>query len=119
MNKIIISGVVYNIVKDGNDDCPAICALRDICNTSGSSPCLLYGNVHFEVEQESVINWEQRRFELAKAALCGIIAGRVYPTNTIIKRDCQMAILYADEMNKQLKNKGYEQTEEENSKTEE
>lgn len=51
MNRIIIGGVVYNAVEDNSTDCPDDCALSDVCNTTGASPCLLYGDkFHFEMD---------------------------------------------------------------------
>lgn len=51
MNKIIIGGVVYFAVEDNSTDYPDDCALRDVCNKTSASPCLLYGDkYHFEMD---------------------------------------------------------------------
>lgn len=47
-----------------------------------------------------VIDWEQRRYELAKAAMQGFCAN---PSAVLVKQDIAMSIHLADEMIKQLK----------------
>lgn len=67
MNKIIIGGVVYNTVEDTNSDCPKDCALSDVCNTSGASPCLLFGDkFHFEMD---LLTKESRDMKMQKVVL--------------------------------------------------
>ena len=49
---------------------------------------------------ESPIDWEQRRYELAKSAMQGFCAN---PSAVLVKQDVAMSIHIADEMIKQLK----------------
>lgn len=49
-------------------------------------------------EIESPINWEQRRFEVAKALISGMLANRTFPSEKVIADDCETAIKYANEM---------------------
>lgn len=64
-----------------------------------------------EIELDSTdkaIDWEQRRYEIAKDALVGIISGESIPGTDpfhYIDKDVSRAIEYADELIKQLKSK--------------
>ena len=52
------------------------------------------------VDNPNEIDWEQRRYELAKSILSGIVSR---PPSIQIKEGCAVAIEMADEMIKQLK----------------
>lgn len=59
-----------------------------------------------EIIDEKEIDWEQRRYEIAKDALAGIIAEESVPGTDpfhYIDKDASRAIAYADELIKQLK----------------
>jgi len=63
---------------------------------------------------EEIINWEQRRYELAKAAMQGILANQEYQVSQdgcyppYIQNLVKDSISFADEMVKQFKGKQYE-----------
>ena len=48
------------------------------------------------------IDWEQRRYEIAKAVLPGVCAGALYERGKPITGSCDFAIQIADELIKQL-----------------
>ena len=57
---------------------------------------------------DKAIDWEQRRYEIAKDALTGIIAGESIPgadPRNYVDEDVSRAIEYADELIKHLKSK--------------
>lgn len=57
---------------------------------------------------DKAIDWEQRRYEIAKDALAGIISEESIPGTDpfhYIDKDVSRAIEYADELIKQLKSK--------------
>lgn len=57
---------------------------------------------------DSAIDWEQRRYEIAKDALAGIISEESIPGTDpfhYIDKDVSRAIEYADELIKHLKSK--------------
>lgn len=66
-----------------------------------------------EIELDSTdkaIDWEQRRYEIAKDALVGIISEESIPGTDpfhYIDKDVSRAIEYADELIKHLKSKYY------------
>lgn len=73
-----------------------------------------FSDIHsFEVEmiddwEKKEIDWEQRRYEIAKDALAGIIAAESIPGCDpfhYIDEDVSRAIEYADELIKHLKSK--------------
>jgi hypothetical protein len=50
------------------------------------------------------IDWEQRRYEIAKSALSGILIGIAYSLEKpSCVEDCKAAVEYADELIRQLK----------------
>lgn len=49
------------------------------------------------------INWEQRRFEVAKSVISGMLTNRISPPDKTIANDCETAIKYANEIINQLK----------------
>lgn len=78
--------------------------------------CFYWTDEMFEEETEidvtitnvdsKVIDWEQRRYELVKAAMCGMLSSpdeRCIHSGT--KEICNWSLDFADEMIKQLKNK--------------
>lgn len=53
VNQVIINGVVYNVIEDCEDDCPDCCAVKELCDKSSATPCLLFEmKCHFEKETE-------------------------------------------------------------------
>lgn len=84
------------------------CALSDhcikfVCGGAFRSDRKYAGYIEIskETSESNSINWEQRRYELAKAAMQGILAD-----NTVDMEDeflCKACISAADEMIKQLK----------------
>lgn len=42
-DRVVIGGVVYIPVEDGGTDCPADCAISDLCMCSGGAPCQMWG----------------------------------------------------------------------------
>lgn len=56
-----------------------------------------------DFKETPVINWEQRRFEVAKAVISGMLTNRIFPPDKTIANDCETAIKYANEMINQLK----------------
>ena len=53
----------------------------------------------FKVDNQKSIDWEQRRYEIAKAVIGGLEVNSQSP----IESDCKLAVEIADEMIKQLK----------------
>ena len=43
-----------------------------------------------------LINWEQRRFEVSKAVISGMLTNRIFPPDKTIANDCETAIKYAN-----------------------
>lgn len=63
-------------------------------------------NAEIDAEIEKLLNpidWEKRRYELAKEAITGIISNRTFPGESTIIYDCKKALEYANEMIEQLK----------------
>ena len=63
---------------------------------------LNFGSASYSSKKEdNSIDWEQRRYEIAKDVLSGLEVN----SESKIEADCKLAIELADEMIKQLKNK--------------
>lgn len=72
----------------------------------GKNETLKVSNLDIDIDINSTknIDWEQRRYELAKAAMSGYMAN--VDSESISEKDlATLSIMEADEMIKQLKNK--------------
>lgn len=78
----------------------------DKCDSYGSPIELSFDEVEILQERSDNIDWEQRRYEIAKEVLSGILIWIAYSgEDSYCTENCKHAVKYADELVRQLKGK--------------
>jgi hypothetical protein len=99
--KIKKTGEIVDVISYGNNFVSYIDnkGIEHLC-----APLNYYLDIE-QIKNEKQIDWEQRRYEIAKGILRGLIINNSLMTSNISTSMVKKSIKYADEMIKQLKEK--------------